>query len=257
MTDELTPYEEDEVLAAEYVLGLLTRAEGRAFEERLSVDPGFRDLYARWAAHFTSLFENVAPVAPPARVLAAIQARLFPREARGFWRRLGLLPALAGAVLAAVVVLTLVNLDTLLPSGPQGPVYTAAIAAEDRSLVVRAAFDVATGTLTLERTAGDVAAGRCAGVVADRGGGARAGVAGAPLGRGGHDADACARDCRRPARRHARDQRRATGRLAHGGADRCGAGRRRGERGLSRKGCGVRYGPFRRRRVFANCRDMP
>ncbi len=161
MTDQLTPENEDEALAAEYALGLMTRAEAQACTARLSVDPSFRTIYARWATHFSGLFQNVAPVAPPARVLSAIQARLFPREKRrSLWSRIGLIPAVVGGVVALIVVLGIGNMDRFVPQGPQGPVYVATIAAEDADLVVLASFDVADNVLTLERTTGTVAEGR-------------------------------------------------------------------------------------------------
>ena len=43
-------WEEDNGLAAEYVLGLLTPEEHRLAEERMGLDPDFRALVARWQA---------------------------------------------------------------------------------------------------------------------------------------------------------------------------------------------------------------
>jgi len=156
MTDEIDR-DDDEALAAEYVLGLLTPDEARAFEERMAFDPDLRMAYARWAGHFTGMADEIAPVAPPAALKARIDAELHPTPARSGRSRTiwGVLAGLA----AIVAIVIAVQLRT--PQGPAfAPGYSAEIAAADRSLVIEAAYDAGTGQLRLDRTTGGAAAGR-------------------------------------------------------------------------------------------------
>ena len=160
MTD-LTDREEDQTIAAEYALGLLTPPEARAFEARLPVDPQLRADYALWAEDFVALTDAIAPVVPPKSVLTGIEAQLFPQQKRSLLERLGLLPAMLGGLTAALVVLFVTNQGWLDQPGV-GPAYTASaqIAAEDQSLVVLARFDPAAGALRIERSAGGALPGR-------------------------------------------------------------------------------------------------
>ncbi|WP_370161665.1 anti-sigma factor [Limimaricola soesokkakensis] len=140
MTGPGDHHEDDAVLAAEHVLGLLGGEDLDRAERRLETDPDYRALYAAWAEDFVSLTHDMTPVTPPVRVRNAIDRRLFGARREGLLRRLGLWPALSAAALAAGTYLVVTNLDLLRP-GPEAPPFGAEIAADDRSLVVRVAFD--------------------------------------------------------------------------------------------------------------------
>ena len=144
-------YDDDIAIAAEYVLGLLPPEELARVEERLAVDPPFRDLVARWSEDFASLADDVPAVAPPPSVEAGLRRRLFGEEAprRRFW----LWPAALGGLAAAALALWAVTPAFL---GRGDPEYAATIAAEDGSLVVAARFDADTRRLVVERQAGEV-----------------------------------------------------------------------------------------------------
>lgn len=158
----MTPEEEDDAaIAAEYVLGLLTPAEAAAFEARMAVDPQFRALAARWTEDLSLLADAIPEEAPPRGLEARITRELWGEERagrRGVLGRLGLWPALGGALVAALLLLAVLNLDALRGTG--APELAARVAAEDDSLVVLAQFDADAGRLTLEREAGGVAEGR-------------------------------------------------------------------------------------------------
>lgn len=91
-------------LAAEYVLGTLRGGARRRFERLLAWSAEARAQVAAWERWLMTLFETVAPIAPPARVWRAIERRLEP-ERRGyrFWRPLALLASSLAMVLAIVV----------------------------------------------------------------------------------------------------------------------------------------------------------
>jgi len=162
MSDREQPdRDEDMILAGEYALGLLSAEEEGAFEARLAREPALRDAYAQWAADFAAMTDDIAPQAPPARAWQGIEAELFPDPRRASrWGRL----ALWGGWLAAAAVLALAIIlggDLRVPQlGPADAGLTAEVAAEDRSLVVEAVYDAATGSLVVERAEGAPAPGR-------------------------------------------------------------------------------------------------
>jgi anti-sigma-K factor RskA len=148
-------YDDDIAIAAEYVLGLLPPEELAQVEERLAVDPAFRDLVARWADDFASLTDDIPAVAPPAAVEGRVMRRLFGEPEPQ--RRWSLWPALLGGALAAGLAIWALNPAFLSQSEPD---YAALIAAEDGSLVVQARFDADTRRLEVQRTAGEVPEGQ-------------------------------------------------------------------------------------------------
>ena len=152
-------HDEDRMLAAEYALGLLTPAEARAFEEVLSLDPELRAEYARWEEDFVGLTQDIAPAPPPPGLFAAIESRLFPEEKQRWWQRLGLVPALLGGLVAALLVLFVNNQGIVTPP-PDVTGLGAQIAAADQGLIVLARVDPEDAVLVLDRQAGAVASGR-------------------------------------------------------------------------------------------------
>lgn len=151
-------HSDDTALAGEYVLHLL-EAEARAtFEARLASEPALRDLVRDWEAQLGPLAEQVAPVAPPARVKARLDRTLFaptPKRAAPLWAWV------TGGLVAASLTLGVVTFGpALLWDVPQTPTYTASVAAEDGTLVVAARFISETGALELVREAGAARPGR-------------------------------------------------------------------------------------------------
>ncbi len=159
MSDDIPDDGGDAALAAEYVLGLLNAEETRAVDARIAREPALRDLVASWTESLSSLADAIPPVPAPAGVEAAVMRRLFPEEKTSWLRRLGLIPALLGGLVAALAVLWTIDVGGLR-TGPAGPTYEARIAAEDASLVVLARYEPDDGVLVVERSAGGIAEGR-------------------------------------------------------------------------------------------------
>ncbi|MDO1580849.1 anti-sigma factor [Rhizobium oryzicola] len=67
----------DEVLAGEYVLGVLSAPKRVEVEERIRRDRQFALIVRRWEQNLSSLNEEYEIVAPPSLVLPLIEARLF------------------------------------------------------------------------------------------------------------------------------------------------------------------------------------
>ena len=159
MTDDIER-EDEWVLTAEYVLGLLTPEEAAAYEEVLAVDPDLRAEYAFMAERIARLTDDLPDATPPRDMLARIERTLFDAPGTGarpgLLARLGLVPSMLAGLAAAVAVLWL--LDALPMGAPpvatDRPTLQAQIAAEDGSLAVLAVYDPEAGLLRLERTAG-------------------------------------------------------------------------------------------------------
>ena len=143
---DLTPAEADDMLAAEYVLGVLDLPERLAVEMRLKTDTGFAALVTTWEVQMAGLNEEFDPVAPPPAVFAGIEARLFPAapKVRRRW-----LAWLGGAVAAGVVALAVI-----IVSPPPGPVpqVVAQLSAQDQQTVYEAAYG--DGQLQVTRLSG-------------------------------------------------------------------------------------------------------
>lgn len=156
MTDATDREDGDEALAGEFALGLMEAEARRAFEQRLIREPALRAQVRAWQERLATLADEVAPVTPPPRLKAQIEARLFEAAptpgARWSWSRF-----LGGAITAGALVIALV-----LFSGPPapGPSLIAEIAAEDRSLVYSARFDPVRERLELSRLEGASLEGR-------------------------------------------------------------------------------------------------
>jgi anti-sigma-K factor RskA len=106
-----------DLIAAEYVAGLLEPAEAAAVERRLGRDPALVAAIARWRERLAELDATAVPVTPAsdlwtrieaatyrpepaARAAARPSVRALLWESLAFWRRLGLATALATVLLA-------------------------------------------------------------------------------------------------------------------------------------------------------------
>lgn len=161
-----------DVNAGEYVLGTLDPAERAAFERVLAVDPVLQAAVYAWQDRLLPLAGRAAPVAPDARVWAALEARLpaVPMPGHGasaaaapaapatpaandpLWQRLRRWQAASAVGLAASVALAAVLVmrgPFVQPASPP----LAATAAGTRFVAVLEAKDKSTGWL-VEATAG-------------------------------------------------------------------------------------------------------
>jgi anti-sigma-K factor RskA len=152
MTDTpLTPREEDDAFAGEYVLGVLDAADRARAEDRIRHEPVFAAAVAAWEQRLSGLNDDYDD-APAPNLLPNIEARLFPVAARP---RASWFGWLAGAATAAVLAIAVF---ILLP-GPATPDFVATLQGEGQPLVIAASY--ADGILSLNQSAGPAAeAGR-------------------------------------------------------------------------------------------------
>ena len=120
---------DDELLAAEYALGVLDGEARAAAERRLARERGFAELVAQWQQRLAPWASEIAEVPPPSdvwqRILAQLPSQPAPRpplwQNLRFWRRFALASAmLAAACIGALVYLGTVSREPLLVAALEG-----------------------------------------------------------------------------------------------------------------------------------------
>jgi anti-sigma-K factor RskA len=160
--DDPGPGEQDELLAAEYVLGTLPEDERRAARDRIEVDGAFAARVRAWELRLAPLNADYAEASAP-DLLPAIEERLFggaapARAARPVPRRRWFDLGWRGGALAAAAAAVIVFLAVALwPPSPAPVVLRADLAAEDADLRFAARWDAAAGRLELTRVSGTAA----------------------------------------------------------------------------------------------------
>ena len=147
----------DDLVAAEYVLGVLDAGPRLAAESRILTDRAFADLVGRWQRRFAPLTLELRPVEVPSRVWTRIRERLGwpldepsisrPTGSVTFWR--------LAAGLAAAVALGLLTVDfvprwtsTRVPEAPLAQAVTT-LSRDDGSAGWLATVDARRGTLQI------------------------------------------------------------------------------------------------------------
>lgn len=137
--------EEDDLLAAEYVLGLLEGPEWRAARDRASIDSGFAARVQAWEERLAPLNAEFEELSPP-DLLPQIEASLFPERRKP--TRKGWLWGLGLGTLTALVVLVAVFFR-FPPTPPAQPALVAELVEEARGLRLSANYSVTTQILDL------------------------------------------------------------------------------------------------------------
>jgi anti-sigma-K factor RskA len=147
---------DDELLAGEWVLGVLAAGERHAAQVRAESDPPFAALIANWERRFAPWLSEFEPIVAPARALPQIRRRLgwerAPAASPGWWQSLALWRSVAALAVLAALALWLARvpppLTRLPPVGEAtvaGPVTT--LAHDDGSPGWLASVDPARGTV--------------------------------------------------------------------------------------------------------------
>ena len=148
--DTIDPADGGKLIAAEYVLGVLSAAERREVERRLAHEPALDLEVAFWEERLGGLADAVEPVVPPDAAWSRIEATIAPPAARpasmwqslAFWRSFAIgSSTLAAASIAGLAYIGLVPtaraplMATLSGSAGQ-PNFVAAITASGGSLTI-------------------------------------------------------------------------------------------------------------------------
>jgi anti-sigma-K factor RskA len=150
----------DEMLAAEYVAGVLSADKRQAASRRIDSDPVFARLVDQWEVRLAPLGNAYLPVEPPASVKAAIDRRLFTAAERsGLWTSLAFWRGLAAAAIAALAVVVAIPYIAPPVERPQMRLV-ASLATEGSDVRYLAVFDAAHGEVSLSHVSGERASGR-------------------------------------------------------------------------------------------------
>lgn len=138
---------EDEALAAEHALGVLTARERAAAEARMAREPAFAAEVEAWRGRLAPLAQDVAAVEPPAGLWPRIE-RLLPvnDNAEGrvrLWRRtaLGSMGLAVAGMAAAMVMAVQPPVIVTKQAPPMAPMMNARLAATGGQPLFLAAYD--------------------------------------------------------------------------------------------------------------------
>ena len=159
MSDEsnISGRDEDSLLAAEYVLGVLPTAERDGVRARLKSDASFRAEHRFWSGRLSSLDAEFAETPAPGVVWSRIEQRLFTGLARGgFWNSLALWRSVAAGALAVAAIAVAVNLTAPRPD-PRvfAAELVAALTAEGSNVSFVALYNSSSGELRLTPLSGE------------------------------------------------------------------------------------------------------
>ena len=139
----------DEVLAGEYVLGVLSLEDRQKVERRMRSDRQFAAIVSRWEQNLSGFNDDYEMVAPPASVFPKVEKRVFGETAFGapLWGSLLLWRSVAfGSLFLAIGVLmfTVTN-NTSQPS--PGRQLSASLAGQNSPINLLANYDTTSGLL--------------------------------------------------------------------------------------------------------------
>ncbi|MHA6687764.1 anti-sigma factor [Mesorhizobium sp. A556] len=157
--------EGDDLLAAEYVLGVLSVQERQSAAQRVETDAAFARLVDSWEVRLSPLATGYGEVEVPASVRTALDRRLFAStEAaattrHGIWSSLAFWRGMAVAACAALALYIAVPLVTSPGQQPQARLV-ASLAADGSDVKYFAIYDAARHAIDLSHVAGTRAAGK-------------------------------------------------------------------------------------------------
>lgn len=156
----------DDLVAAEYVLGVLSASEREAASRRIETDRAFAQAVDEWEARLAPLAAAYAEETPPASVKAAIDRRLFASAAdvarrgkTGIWSSLVFWRALSAAGIAAALLLAIQPL-TMRPADLAQDRLVASIDAQNSDVRYLALYDRTADQVSLSYVSGERATDR-------------------------------------------------------------------------------------------------
>lgn len=154
----------DDILAAEYVVGVLPADERRDVAARIERDPGFARLVDGWEVRLSPLAAAYPEVSAPAAVKAAIDRRLFAMPASSgarpsLWASLVFWRGLAAAAAAIAVAIALAYF-VAPPSDQSAQRYVASLAPQQSDVHYFVVYDARTQDIGLSHVTGARPEGR-------------------------------------------------------------------------------------------------
>ncbi|QRM54056.1 anti-sigma factor [Sinorhizobium sp. BG8] len=155
---EMGDFRRDEVIAGEYVLGVLSEEDRRKVEVRLASDRNFAAMVNRWAENLSSFNDDYETIAPPQGLYRPFESRIFAPTAGdalmtvpgkvGFWNSLIFWRSIAFASVAAAAGFGIVAGSLLSPQHTSSPLV-AELTGDANDISLMAFYDTGTGALKL------------------------------------------------------------------------------------------------------------
>jgi anti-sigma-K factor RskA len=155
----------DDIVAAEYVLGVMDASERSATARRIDADAAFARLVDSWEVRLSPLASAYQPVEPAPSVKSAIDRQLFSAPAatqasagRGLWSSLAFWRGLAAAAVAAFVLylaMPFIYPPAVLPQNR----LVASLAADGSDVRYLVVYDGTHGDVALSHVSGERAEG--------------------------------------------------------------------------------------------------
>lgn len=152
----------DELLAGEYVLGVLSLADRKRVEARIARDRTFAAIVLRWQENLSTFDDEYEDEMPPQRVYAGIETRLFSakpsprrtfaqelRTTGGWWNSLALWRGMSFASLALLITYASLQSGWIGANGPPRSPLVAEMTGENTSMVLMARYEPGSGRLHL------------------------------------------------------------------------------------------------------------
>jgi anti-sigma-K factor RskA len=162
MSEDTTREREDDLLAGEYVLGVLPYEERLLFARRLELEPALQARVRFWDEQFVTWAEHLVPISPSAQLRERLERRLFgaPETAGHIWQSLVFWRGLSLASLTALVLVTYLYVAGIIPGAKSERNYVAEVEDTAGAVQLLAFYDPLTEAIRLNRIEGRAAVGR-------------------------------------------------------------------------------------------------
>lgn len=146
----------DELIAGEYVLGVLSLDDRRLVEQRMQHDQSFASIVRRWEANLSSLDQEYASEMPPGYIFPRIENRLFASELAA--RQYGILGGVWNSVMlwrtSAILLATLcvtygLYQSRVIGSSPSSVPMAAELVSDGSMVNLMAHYDMESGRLAV------------------------------------------------------------------------------------------------------------
>jgi anti-sigma-K factor RskA len=144
----------DEVLAGEYVLGVLSFKDRRVVEERMRRDRQFAAIVSRWETNLSTFNDDYDIVSPSHETFKQIEARLFGvsepsvSPSRGLWNSVVFWRSLTAISLLVTTVALVLAFAAVSPLQTRAPLV-AELLAPNGQVNLRASYEAESGRLRI------------------------------------------------------------------------------------------------------------
>ncbi len=156
MTEQTDIPRDDDVLAAELVLGLASDKDVIDGRRRMSTDAAFAGQVVFWQERLTAMTDGIDPVKPPARVKKKLLAQVFPKTRVSVLQRVWLWQGVSMASLLFAGYLGVQLLEMNTRPGTQPTVLAAQLVSDTSGLQVLAVVEPVKHEIALRRISGEV-----------------------------------------------------------------------------------------------------